>query len=85
MVDVVFTLADGFHHGGAANGGFFTNGAKAFGEDDQFVARDVIFEDGAADDRFGNTTRVNVCGIPLYVFSGCAMDLMFMGFERRVV
>jgi hypothetical protein len=43
----------------------FANVGEAFGQDDNFVARDVVLFEGFADNFFAYAVRVDVCYVPV--------------------
>ena len=60
VVDGFVDVLEGEDFGGVA----FSDGAAAFGADDEFVAGDVVFFDGFADGFFGDPVRVDVGCVP---------------------
>lgn len=64
LVDVVFALPDLFGVLDMRDGRFFADNAKAFGQQDQLLARDLVFLDGRADQLFGDAVGVDVGSVP---------------------
>lgn len=62
-VDVVLGLRNVLAVQNAADVGRLADVAVAFGEDDKFVARDVVFLDSFADDFFADAVGVDVGGV----------------------
>ena len=65
LVDVVLALPDLLAEVDVPHFGLLADDAVAFGEDDELVARDVVFFDGFADYGLGEAVGVDVGGIPL--------------------
>lgn len=70
LVDVVFAAVAVLDEDGAADLFLFADAAEAFGHDYEFLAGDVVFLDGFADDFFGGAVGVDVCGVPLFMVRG---------------
>jgi hypothetical protein len=65
VIDIIFALGDILLIHDCSDIWFFAYCAVTFTEDDEFVAGDIVFLDGLANDFFRNAVRVDVCGIPL--------------------
>ena len=67
LVNIVSANFNLVHHSHTPNTRLLSARTKAFAQNNKLMPWKVIFFDSLANDVFRNTTRVNVCSIPLYM------------------